>query len=99
VFGGEQVAGGGGAEVRHHLVGIGRRRVRGVDDRRCARERPVQPIAGQEVNAQRAADANDIVAAPLEGGSGECANVTGRSRDCDAHDEPPSSSSGSWSTM
>ena len=31
----------------------------------------------------------DVVPAPLEGGGGECADVAGRSGDCDAHGEPP----------
>jgi hypothetical protein len=48
MFGGEQVAG-GGAEVRHHLVGIRRRRVRGVDDRLDSRDRPVHTVASEEI--------------------------------------------------
>ena len=88
LLGGEQVAG-GGAEVGHRLVGIGRRRVRGVDERLDTSERLVQPVAGEEVHAQRAADADDVVPVPLEGGGGECADVAGRSGDCDAHEKPP----------
>jgi hypothetical protein len=94
LLGGEQVVG-GGAEVRHHLVGIGRRRVRGVNERLDTSERLVQPVAGEEVHAQRAADADDIVRVPLEGGGRECADVTGRSGDCDPHEKPPQTVSSS----
>jgi hypothetical protein len=60
-----------GSSTLPAISGPKRPPVAGVDDGLDAGERVVEPLAGGQVDAERAADAHDVVPAPLEGGDGE----------------------------
>jgi hypothetical protein len=81
---GEQVSR-GATEVRHCFRLVDRGPVAGVDDGLDAGQRVVEPLAGGQVDAERAADAHDVVSAPFEGGDRQRSDVAGGPGDCDPH--------------
>jgi hypothetical protein len=79
---GEQIAR-GGAEVGHRFGPVARCHVRDVDDRLDTVQDGLQAFAGHQVDADRAADAHDVVALLFESCNDEGSDVAGGSGDCD----------------
>ena len=84
----EQIPGRGG-EVLARLVGADRWGTDGVDNRIDPLECGVQAVPGQQVDAQRAADSDDVVPVALQCGNSAAADVAGRAGYRDSHDGPP----------
>jgi hypothetical protein len=85
LLGGKQITG-GQPEQRHGRCLVGRRAAGGVNYCRDAGERRVEAIAGGQVHAQGAADANDIVPFTFKDSDGTRADVAGGADDRDPHD-------------
>lgn len=88
LLGGEKISR-GSPEIVASLGGADRRRADGIDHRVNPFERRVQTPARNQVNAERAADANHHVPLALKERDGAGTDIAGRTSHSYSHGEPP----------